>query len=259
MKHLFLTLLICLALTVVMSVWAKDPDLVIYYSFDKFGNIVSDESGHGNDGVINGSITPDPGGKRGGAAKFAKGSFIDLNGPKIAAANIPVDAMTLCTWAKLENTGDQHAIFNARATDQTWVVHPEFRSDGKVRWLLRAAGGVTIFNIQDGSWTPGQWVHFGGVYSAADAKAILYLNGQKVTEAVGGAKIVSDWGMGARVGYNIDNARPFTGLMDDFIIYKRALSQDEINAVMLGGPPEAASVSPKDNLTSTWGGIKTAR
>lgn len=259
MKHLFFTLSICLALIIVMGAWAADPDLVIFYSYDQFGNVVPDESGHGNDGIVSGSVTSDPGGKRGGAAKFAKTSFLDLDGPNFPAADVPVDAMTLCAWAKLENTGDHHAVFNARATDETWVVHPEFRSDGKVRWLLRAAGGVTIFNIQDGQWNAGEWIHFAGVYSSADSLATLYLNGQKVADIAGGAKIVSDWGLGARVGYNIDNARPFTGLMDDFVMYKRALSQDEVNAVMLGGPPEAASVSPNDTLTSTWGGIKKAR
>ena len=67
------------------------------------------------------------------------------------------------------------------------------------------------------------------------------------------------WVLGARVGYNIDNVRPFTGLMDDFCMYKRALSQDEVREVMAGGPPSAAAVSYKDSLAATWGGIKDPR
>jgi hypothetical protein len=61
----------------------------------------------------------------------------------------------------VDNTGDHHALFNARASDQTWLVHPELRSDGGFRWLLRAAGGDTIFDIRAGQWTAGEWIHFG--------------------------------------------------------------------------------------------------
>lgn len=238
--------------------WAGDPDLVIYFSFDNFSNIVPDESGKGHNGTVVGDVKPVPDGKRGGAAKFAKGSYIDLDGANFPKADIPVDAMSICAWAKPENTGDHHAIFNARASDQTWLVHPEFRSDGKIRWLLRSYGGTTIFNIQEGQWTPDQWIHYAGVYSSADNKAILYVNGEKLAEVdtQGNAKIAGDWAMGARVGYNIDNARPFTGLMDDFCIFKRALSQDEVKVIMRSGPPTAAPVDGGKTVTSTWGYLK---
>jgi hypothetical protein len=46
--------------------------------------------------------------------------------------------------------------------------------------------------------------------------------------------ISGDLGMGACVGYNIDDARPFTGLMDEFRMFTRALSQDEILEIMQG-------------------------
>ncbi len=251
----------CLFLILSVSAFAAgDPDLVIYFSFDKFGATVSDESGKGHDGTIVGDVKPDAGGKRGGAAKFAKGSYIDLKGETFPTSDVPVDAMTLCAWAKPENTGDHHAIFNARAGDQTWLVHPEFRSDGRLRWLLRAAGGVTIFDIQQGQWTADQWIHFAGVYSSTgENKGILYVNGEKVAEEaarVANAKIASDWKMGARVGKNIDDARPFTGLMDDLCIFKRALSQSEIKTIMLSGPPVASAVSKGRSLTTTWGNIK---
>jgi uncharacterized protein YodC (DUF2158 family) len=261
MKYLLLTGAICLALIMAAGAWA-DPDLVIYYSFDSFADVVPDESGKGHDGAVVGDVTPDAGGRRGGAARFATGSYLDLDGPNMPASDVPVDGMTLCAWANVENTGGHHAIFNARASDQTWLIHPELRSDGGFRWLLRAAGGDTIFDIRAGQWTAGEWIHFGGVYSAGDSRAILYINGEEAgTEdaRIPNAQIASDWGMGARVGYNIDDARPFTGLMDDFCMYKRALSQDEVRDVMAGGPPSAAAVSYQDSLTATWGGIKGIR
>lgn len=251
-------LAISLLLAVSMVSWSADSDLVIYYSFDNFANVVPDDSGKGHNGTIVGDITFDAGGKRGGAAKFVKNAYIDLDGANFPIADVPVDAITLCAWAKPENTGDNQAIFNARASDETWVVHPEFRGSGKVRWLLRTAGGTTIFNMEEGQWNPDQWQHFAGIYDSANNKAILYLGGELVKEmdTTGNTKIVGDWKLGARVGKNIDDARPFAGLMDDFCIYKRALSQDEIKAIMDGGPQMPSSISSEGSITTTWGKIK---
>ncbi len=213
-----------------------DPSLVIYYSFDDVGEIVADQSGKGHDGAVNGDITAEANGKYNGAAKFASGSYLDLDGPSFPAQDIPTSAMTLAAWAKCENTGDHHAIFNARASDETWLTHPELRSNGEFRWLLRAYGMTTIFDIRAGAVTWDEWLHFAGTYSQTDGVAILYINGQEVgrENARVNEPIAGDWDMGARVGYNIDNARPFTGLMDEFRMYTRALSQDEILEIMQG-------------------------
>ncbi len=251
-------LAICLLLAFSVASWAADPDLVIYYSFDNFADVVPDDSGKGNDGTVVGDIVPDAGGMRGGAAKFTMGAFIDLDGANFPAADVPVDAMTLSAWANPESTGDNLALFNARASDETWIVHPELRGSGKIRWLLRSYGGTTIFNMEEGQWNPDQWIHFAGVYSAADNKAILYLNGELIFEmdTAGNAQIAADWDMGARVGKNIDDARPFAGLMDDFCIFKRALNQDEVKSLMDVGPEVAAAVSSEGSITTTWGKIK---
>ena len=48
------------------------------------------------------------------------------------------------------------------------------------------------------------------------------------------ADIAGDWDLGARVGLTIDNGRPFTGLMDEFRMYTRALSHTEIQDIMQG-------------------------
>jgi len=256
MKRIICFVSMCFLLALSLTALAADPDLVIYYSYDNFGNVVSDESGKGHDGVVVGDVTPDANGKRGGAAKFAKGSYLDLSGENFPTVDVPVDAMTLCVWAKPENTGDHQATLNARAEDQTWIIHAEFRSDGRARWLLRSAGGTTIFDIQSGQWNADQWNHYAGVYSSTDNKAALYLNGEFVAEAAGNSKIAGDWKMGARVGKNIDDARPFAGLMDDLCIYKRALTQDEIKAVMEGGPQLPSPVPTEDSSTTTWGNIK---
>jgi len=213
-----------------------DSALVIYYSFDSVSDIVVDQSGNGHDGVVNGEITAEPGGKYSGAAKFTTGSYFDLDGENFPVEEIPTTGITLAAWIKCENTGGHHAIFNARASDATWLVHPEARSNGEFRWLLRSYGGTTIFDIRAGAVTWDEWLHFAGTYDKATGKATLYINGEMVREenVANAPDIAGDWGSGARVGYNIDNARPFTGLMDDFLMFRRALSQAEVKKLIQG-------------------------
>jgi hypothetical protein len=260
MKYLLFAGTICLALVMVAGVWA-DVDLVIYYSFDSFAGVVADESGKGNDGTVVGDLTPDAGGKRGGAAKFTTGSYLDLDGPNFPAADIPTSGITLCAWAKCENTGGDHALFCARASDETWLSHPDIRGGGQYRFCLRGYGGNKICDIKAGTVVWDEWLHYAGTYNRADGKVVLYINGEvlEAVDALADVDIAGDWGLGARVGYNVDDARPFTGLMDDFCMYKRALSQDEVKDVMAGGPPSAAAVSPEGSLTTTWGGLKDIR
>ena len=255
-----LVLVLCLATGGFADLLA-DPSLSIYYSFDDFTDVVADLSGKGHDGVVVGDVTANPDGKRNGAAKFATGSYLDLNGPSIPAEDIPTSGITLAAWVKCENTAGHHAIFNARASDSTWVVHPEVRSEGNFRWLLRAAGSVVLFDIRAGAVTWGEWVHFAGTYDKASGKAFLYINGQLIYEqtVVNPQDIAGNWGLGARVGYNIDNARPFTGLMDIFFLFKRALSQNEILKAMQGEAyPLAFNPNPANGavLLDTWANLE---
>ena len=99
-------------------------------------------------------------------------------------------------------------------------------------------------------------MHFAGVYNGK--KAELYINGELEADQGAGGEIAGDWGQGARIGYNIDNARPFTGLMDDVCMWKRSLTQDEIKLGMKDGPGGIfdEAVSPVGSLTTTWGGLK---
>jgi hypothetical protein len=167
--------------------------------------------------------------------------------------------MSVVAWINVEAVSDM-AVFNARAGDATWLVHPEARGSGKYRWLLRSPGGQTIFDVRAGTNKANEWRHYAGVFSHAEGKGILYINGEQVGEEKAriGTKIAPDWDMGARVGYNIDNNRPFTGLMDELNVWKRGLTQDEVKSIMNDGINVFLAVNPKDKLTTQWGRIKSS-
>ncbi len=253
-------LAILIFMAAVSSVLALDElDLVFYFPFEGFdGDIALDQSGKGHNGTIKGDIEIVDGGKRGKAAKFAQTSYIDMDGPNIPEDHIPRDEVTLCAWARCERTGDHHTLFNARAGDGTWVIHPEFRSEGNFRWLLRSDGGADLFDIRAGVVAWDEWTHYAGVYDGG--KAILYINGENIAEQSASGEVAKDWGMGARIGYDIDNERPFTGLMDDLCMWRKALTEEEIKTLMEKGPEvliEGELVSPNGNLATTWGQIRS--
>lgn len=249
--------LLCFIIT--SSVLAADnPDLMFYYPFESInGDIVPDESGKGHNGTINGNIklVDDP--VHGKVAEFEMASFIDLDGPSILPENIPSNAFTICAWIKCENTGQDHGLFNARSSDSTWLIHPDIRSGGQYRFCLRGDGDVDICNIITGAVAWDEWVHYAGTYSVESGKATLYINGEVIQEidAMAEVGVASDWALGARVGYNIDNERPFTGLMDDFCILKKELTEEEVNSFMTDGPFGAA-VSPSGSMITAWGELK---
>ncbi len=259
-----IVILVCLLLTFQMSGLSADvldPDLVLYFDFEEFkGGDVIEKSGYGYDGKIMGKVTQSNDGKFGKAAHFASGSFLDLDGANVDPEHIPTEGMSVVAWINVEAVADM-AIFNARAGDSTWLVHPEARGDGNYRWLNRSAGGVKIFDIRGGTNKAKDWVHYAGTFSREEGMAYLYINGVKVQEqkALVGTPIAGDWGQGARVGYNIDNNRPFNGLMDELNVWKRGLTHEEVESIMNSGITEHLAVEARGKLTTTWGRLKATQ
>jgi hypothetical protein len=252
---------LCLHTIEFASTEPLDPDLVLYFDYEDFkGDTVLEKSGRGYDGAINGKVTQSKNGKFGNAAHFELGSFLDLDGPNINPDDIPTEGMSIVAWINVEAVADM-AIFNARAGDSTWLVHPEARGGGNYRWLNRSPGGATIFDIRAGDNKDNEWQHYAGTFSRADGLAVLYINGKNAGEekARVGTPIAGDWDQGARVGYNIDNNRPFAGLMDDLNIWKRGLTEEEVNMIMNDGVDAFLAVEAQGKLATTWGKLKTSK
>ncbi len=253
---------LCLHTTAFVFAEPLDPDLVLYFDYEEFkGDTVLEKSGRGYDGEINGKITQSDDGKFGKAGLFASTSFLDLDGPNIDPDDIPTEGMSILAWINVDNITDM-ALFNARAGDGTWLVHPEARGDGNYRWLNRGHNpGKTIFDIRAGSNKAKEWVHYGGTYSRAEGLAVLYINGKKVGEEKArlDTPIAGDWDQGARVGYNIDNKRPFAGLMDDLTVWKRGLTEEEVNGIMNDGVEAFLAVEARGKLATTWGKLKASK
>ena len=121
------TLLFCLVsfgtiLVLSMNVDAirNDPDLIIYYSFDKDEKEVADDTGNGFDGEVSGADWSKDG-KHGGAMEFDGGSAIKTPQEIPGLTDTELTAMTVEHWVMINaHTGDTQQVWEALNAAGAW-------------------------------------------------------------------------------------------------------------------------------------------
>lgn len=230
----------------------NDASLSVYYSFDGGGDVITDHSSYGNDGSVSaGSLTRQDG--HVGKALLFENTRVDLNAAEFK--NKPVDGFTVAAWINHAGAGSPQTLFDAISADHgSGLFHVEIRPAG-FRWFGRDGSNTTVFNINPGPVLPAnEWVHFAGTYDSGSGAVATYVNGEKTHEAQGAGKLSDNWS-DAGIGDH-KNDRWLTGLLDEYFIFSRALSADEVNAVMTGA---YASVDPKGKAAVSWAGVKAGR
>ena len=242
--------------TCTLSVQAdlKDPTLSVYYNFDKEGDTIEDGSPNGNDGTVKGNAKWEKG-MFGNAIALETNVWIDMNGPEFK--NPPIDGFTLAVWVNHTGSGNPQTLLDAIGTEhESGLFHMEIRPGG-FRFFHRDGTNTTVFNINPGPVIEAdKWVHFAGTYDSDSGDAKIYINGKETNSAKGNGKLEEDWGVTAGIGQH-KNARWYTGLLDEYYLFDRALSAKEIQQVMDG--KYSLAVEPTDKLATTWGALKTIR
>ncbi len=205
--------------------------LVLYYSFDSgpLAAGIADESGQGNDGrPINVDWVKD--GHQGGAASFGlTNSYITV--PDRTNLNPPV--LTLAAWIKTSNN--------------TWgYIFDKGFGEGYVLGIYPQRGGLVFLKVKKAFAQPeikvtdGQWRQVVGTYDGKEVK--MYINGWLVDQRPWVGKVPRtpyDLTIGAynlTIAANRSNAlskagASFNGLMDDVMMFNRALSDDEVQTL----------------------------
>ena len=230
----------------------NDPTLSVYYSFDGDGKTVADGSPNGNDGTIVGNVSRADG-VINKAIVLETNSWIDMNGPDFK--NLPSAGFTIATWVNHTGGSDPQTLLDAIGTDHgSGLFHMEIRTGG-FRFFHRNHTNTTVFNINPGPvLEANKWVHFAGTYDVASGEIKTYVDGEETHSATGSGELATNWGVSAGIGHH-KNGRWFNGMLDDYFIFARAVSADEIQNIMAGG--FVTPVEPKDKLTTTWGNIKS--
>jgi hypothetical protein len=229
--------------------------LVLYMPFDEQdkGGVVSDASGSGNDGRVQGATWVNEG-KFGGAYQFRITNLTD----RIVVPNSDLlnpEAVTVSAWIK---TADADGFWNR-------IVDKDFRNAyclGLGGDLNGKAGrGKLVFESSRGSigsdqvLNDGKWHHVAG---SSDGKVVrCYIDGVVMSHPVKlpGPLKKSGWDLcigNSMVDYGTGEFVAFDGLIDEVRIYSRALSAEEVKAlatatqagVEIAGAPKPAASEP---------------
>jgi regulation of enolase protein 1 (concanavalin A-like superfamily) len=226
-----------------------DPNLVGWWQLDESeGTRAVDSSGYYYHGTLmNGPLWAV--GQIEGALQFdGVDDYVDLPVGQLIST---LDRSTLAVWVNFTNPegGVLRPIFNfGLDTDNYAYLSPRFDTAGSLHvGIVNVESGTTDLNATTGTLATG-WHHVAVVIEPTNLQ--IYLDGQSVGSTVPLA-VLSDFGV------TTDNwlGRPqwpndayFSGSLDDFRIYNKVLTQDEIILIMRGDPLLAWNPRPANGL-----------
>ena len=230
-------------------------DLVAHWNFEgDFGDVVG-----GNDATAQGDtdIVLDP--ERGRVAEFdGTGDYLQM--PNSPSLNITGDQITLASWVYFDDVSGPPEIVIAKPFQDGQHSSPYFSyglhmlSNGTPRfWLSLSVGARNAPGSPN--FESGRWYHMAGVYDGS--QMILYVDGEVSATNNNASGNLNGYDTPLFLGTNGGRTEPMDGKIDDVRIYNHALSQMDVQALMLqvgGGYPYAMAVSPKDGAIheDTW-------
>ncbi len=257
----FLLLVFAFSLTAsALSAQIVEDGLISYWSFDAQnidGNTVKDGTGNFN-GTIAGNLKK-VGGKIGDALEFDgdETNFVEIENPELYDFN---SDFTWSAWIKTDDSGPGviFAKTGGPGTDDMgpktlWVRNGVLNMDTGWVGNVEDAGN----NIDDNSWH-----HIAVVGIPADSAVLYFVDGEATSEGVLNLGQFPEDGFESHVFIGIDGRADgefgvFTGIIDEFSVYDRALEEAEINQNFKS--EQGLAVDPNDKLASTWGALKARR
>ena len=199
--------------------------LVAYYPLDAiYRGAVPDATGNGNDGTVMGDPQIVPGMVDQAMDFDGDGDYIDC-GTNPMLGMLDTNQATVATWVTIRSVTNQWAAMVAKGED-SWRL-------GAVSFDPRFHFGIAIWNAPDTSTLDGvlavgfdEWHHVVGMYDGASIN--VYVDGAldatvETTQPIGPEE------QSLLIGNNpTDPVRYWDGLVDEVLIYNRALSEEEL-------------------------------
>lgn len=233
----------------------EKDDILVYYSFDKIdGETFKDDSGNGNDAklVRNGKLVE---------GQFGKA--IHLNGGVVvlSPANdfvVPIGEngeVTLEAWLYINNSSSHSGVISIETIDGGCCVF-RLMLDGN-NHPFWDAGQHQDKSLPNFTFKLKQWYHYVLVANGKDGK--IYIDGEFIGSRDENI-VFPKWKqaeifVGAGEG---PNTHPIEdAIIDEVVIYSKALSEEEVKASMELGVAGVLAVEAKDKLAVTWGQLKS--
>ena len=227
------------AVTVTASAPMPDGLQALYAFNEGSGTVAHDASGNGRDGVVHGAMWT--AGKESGGLSFnGKNHYVSI-------PTINNDELSLCAWfnkrandkkdkdvivggyqpkkGRVQNEGFELS-FDPSAPDTLKFTLVTQNSKGKrTQKIIKAKIPGSV----------GSWHHVAGTYDKKARKQAFYIDGKLVSTAMHPANnVVSPVTRysGMNIGCSLDAKGYYNGIIDDVRLYNRALSEQEIHAII---------------------------
>jgi hypothetical protein len=232
-------------------------ELIACWKFDDGGGTTAaDASGNGHDGTLNGDATWALG-QLGGALQL-DGSGDYVNCGLVDLDTAVTGGLTVCAWINKSAGGDMKFCSNRQASNAAGGGFTCTIYNDRMELDLTNASARNLNRDTDGPTVPANtWVHVAWVYDDVANTFNEYHDAVLADSSPENVSIgVSTQEF--RIGADAPGlGRYVNGLIDDLRIYDSALTEQEINAAMLGGGTEypfASNPSPADGslYTDIW-------
>ena len=251
-------LAVAMAAALGTSAYALDFDgLIAAYPFDEgSGDTAGDISGNGFDGeIIAGNWVT---GVFGEAVEFTGGQshmFADD-----VFSSLPNNAITIGAWFQLQDhptyegiiSGSEAGIGEVRGECCQYriMVNPGFSP-------FYNAGGHTDVSVAGTLVEGGIWYHY---VMTIDGDVKLYLDGELIHESLAVNDPLPELATPLLVGTGESPGTwPLFGLVDEAVVFDRAITEGEVNELKDDGLIVAMAVDARGKLALQWGGLKAAR
>lgn len=243
---------------------SADDSLLVYLSFDDKGDIAKDITGNGNEGqfvVVGGGKVQWVDGKFDRGIELDGQSYVDI--PWSDSIDVADGSFTVEIWFNYTEVSAAGALVWGYHISNGFWIRTEPGSN-RIRGLIAGNGGWGDLPTED-SYNDGEWHHLAFVRNTSQDTLTFYIDGEvDGSRGVKAGSITMDHPIGIYLGRKFVADRPdspnlYKGILDEFRLWKRALSQDEIKANMNKGAELVLAVQPDDHLATTWGDTKADR
>ena len=229
----------------------EDDAMVLYFSFDEGkGKDVEDLSGKENHGTLEGDAKWEKNGKINSGVFFNEQIQKGVVAVEASDSLTITKSLTIEVWVYPDSVGDYR---NVRGQAGPHTYYLSIHQGRPSVWLGCGGVGCKTWNSAKSDIPTDKWTHVAVVYEF-DKELRHYINGKlDETYKVGGEITTSQadhW-----FGNRLDGPWPYGGRLDEFVIYNRVLTADEIQQDM----EQVLSVSPLDKAATTWGMLKKAK
>jgi hypothetical protein len=223
---------------------AADPDIIGWWKLDDgFGDTAIDSLGNGSDITLQNSTWEN--GLFGGAVHFRGEGY-----GSIGSFNYSDNAITVCAFV-------WHDAFRSGQVERYVTMAPEVavirkEVDGRLHFYIKTDDNLRHLWVSN-VLTEGQWHHVAGTWDGLTQR--LYIDGVEIASQTPGGVL----GVTSSVVVSSGD-EPLNGMLDEIRIYNRALMEQEIKGVMLGGGvkyPMASTPNPEDGVLheDTWASL----